>query len=164
MVVVARSFQPPGFELGHWFFVVVFCTDKKLEILYPSIRYKMASALANWHPSDKSAHKILEPWVQVMYAFVSSAVAFSGTCNEHVVCVQWMQVFTPQVMESFVARTIVPKLAYCLQMELQINPHQQKIGERRKCCFYLRSSNVIVCVWYCCLLCVCVCVQVHLSG
>ena len=26
----------------------------------------MASALNNWHPSDKSAHKILEPWVQVI--------------------------------------------------------------------------------------------------
>ena len=39
-----------------------------------------------------------------------------------------LQVFTPQVMESFVVRTILPKLAYCLQVELQINPHQQKIG------------------------------------
>ena len=38
---------------------------KKLEIAYPSIRYKMASALNNWHPSDKSAHKILEPWMEV---------------------------------------------------------------------------------------------------
>ena len=42
-------------------------TETKLEVLYPSIRYKMASALANWHPSDKSAHKILEPWVPVSW-------------------------------------------------------------------------------------------------
>lgn len=74
--------------------------DKKLVSFYPSIRFKMASALNNWHPSDKSAHKILEPWVQV---------------------------FSPQVMEAFVVRTILPKLSYCLQVELHINPQQQDI-------------------------------------
>ena len=40
-------------------------TERKLELLYPTIRHKLAIALNNWHPSDLSAHKILEPWVQV---------------------------------------------------------------------------------------------------
>ena len=31
-------------------------------------------------------------------------------------------------MESFVIKTILPKLMYCMQMELHINPHQQDIG------------------------------------
>lgn len=33
-------------------------------------------------------------------------------------------------MEAFVVRAILPKLAYCLQLELRINPHQQDIGEQ----------------------------------
>ena len=32
-------------------------------------------------------------------------------------------------MEAFVVRTILPKLAYCLQVELRINPHQQDISK-----------------------------------
>lgn len=39
--------------------------ERRLEMLYPTIRHKLAIALNNWHPSDLSAHKILEPWVQV---------------------------------------------------------------------------------------------------
>lgn len=45
--------------------VSVLALGAKLEPLYGPIRYKMALALSNWHPSDKSAHKILEPWVEV---------------------------------------------------------------------------------------------------
>ena len=39
--------------------------EQRLEVVYGPIRYKMATALNNWHPSDSSAHKILEPWVKV---------------------------------------------------------------------------------------------------
>ena len=42
--------------------------EHRLEVLYGPIRYKMALALNNWHPSDSSAHKILEPWVKVSVA------------------------------------------------------------------------------------------------
>jgi tuftelin-interacting protein 11 len=74
--------------------------EKKLELLYPTIRHKLAIALNSWHPSDLSAHKILEPWVQV---------------------------FSKETMEAFVVRHILPKLGYCLQT-LAINPHHQDIG------------------------------------
>ena len=30
--------------------------------IFPTIRYKLSNALANWHPSDKSAKAILTPW------------------------------------------------------------------------------------------------------
>lgn len=40
-------------------------TGNDLEVLYGSIRHKLAVALNNWHPSDSSAHKILEPWIKV---------------------------------------------------------------------------------------------------
>ena len=40
--------------------------ERKLELLYPTIRHKLAIALNSWHPSDQSAHKILEPWIQVI--------------------------------------------------------------------------------------------------
>jgi tuftelin-interacting protein 11 len=75
-------------------------TERKLELLYPTIRHKLAIALNNWHPSDLSAHKILEPWVQV---------------------------FSKETMEAFVVRHILPKLAYCIQT-MTINPHNQDIS------------------------------------
>ncbi len=43
-------------------------------------------------------------------------------------------------MEAFLVRAILPKLAYCIQMELQINPHKQVIGEEQL------SPNVIQCI------------------
>ena len=50
--------------------LILSCAEKKLELLYPSIRYKMASALNNWHPSDTSAHIILKPWIQVRCGYI----------------------------------------------------------------------------------------------
>ncbi len=55
-----------------------FLIGRKLETFYPTIRYKMAAALTNWHPSDKSAHKILEPWVEV-------CTSLSVDCTEGVI-------------------------------------------------------------------------------
>ena len=37
----------------------------QLEIVYPTIRNKLAAALTAWHPSDRSAKLILMPWVEV---------------------------------------------------------------------------------------------------
>jgi len=75
--------------------------ENRLEPVYPTIRYKLANALKSWHPSDLSAHMILEPWVDV---------------------------FPPGVMEAFVSRTILPQLSYCLQL-MVINPNNQDIRE-----------------------------------
>ena len=35
----------------------------QLDVVYPTIKHKLASALKNWHPSDKSARLILLPYV-----------------------------------------------------------------------------------------------------
>ena len=35
---------------------------RQLEDLYPTIRFKLASALQSWHPSDGSALALLSPW------------------------------------------------------------------------------------------------------
>ena len=37
----------------------------QLEIVYPTIRLKLANALLKWHPEDKSARLILMPWRDV---------------------------------------------------------------------------------------------------
>ena len=71
----------------------------KLEPLYVPIRYKLAVALNNWNPSDSSAYMMLKPWAQA---------------------------FSPGAMETFLARTIIPKLTITLDM-LDINPRNQNI-------------------------------------
>lgn len=40
----------------------------QLEDLYPTIRFKLATALQAWHPSDASALALLSPWHKVMTA------------------------------------------------------------------------------------------------
>jgi tuftelin-interacting protein 11 len=37
----------------------------RLETLYPSIRFRLSTALQAWHPSDGSALALLSPWHKV---------------------------------------------------------------------------------------------------
>ena len=37
----------------------------RLESLYPSIRFRLSTALQAWHPSDASALALLSPWHRV---------------------------------------------------------------------------------------------------
>ena len=55
--------------------------ENRLEVLYAPIRYKMALALNNWHPSDSSAHKILEPWVKVSMGDLNTCGVMLATGN-----------------------------------------------------------------------------------
>ncbi|XP_013412007.1 tuftelin-interacting protein 11 isoform X2 [Lingula anatina] len=71
----------------------------KLETLYAPIRFKLANALKNWHPSDPSAKMILEPW---------------------------RKVFQQGHLDAFLAKNILPKLNLCMQ-EFVINPHNQHL-------------------------------------
>ena len=72
----------------------------RLEIVYPTIRNKLANALNNWHPSDRSAKLILLPWKDV---------------------------FTRGSMQAFLVRNIVPKLESAIS-GLVINPHNQDLS------------------------------------
>ena len=81
-------------------YLVVVCAADRLEPLYILIRQKLSNALTKWHPSDRSAKLILQPWVGV---------------------------FNPSHMNVFLAKNIVPKLALCMH-EFIINPHQQQLG------------------------------------
>lgn len=71
----------------------------RLEPLYAPIRHKLSNAMVNWHPSDDSARKILQPWVQV---------------------------FPRGAMDAFVVKNILPKLVLCMQ-DFVINPHAQHL-------------------------------------
>ncbi|KAK0075500.1 hypothetical protein PV325_006813 [Microctonus aethiopoides] len=68
-------------------------------LIYPIIRRKLGSALGGWHPSDRSARLMLEPWSQV---------------------------FSKGDMEAFLVKNILPKLQIALS-EFVINPHQQHL-------------------------------------
>lgn len=72
----------------------------RMEPLYQPIRYRLSVALTNWHPRDQSARAILLPWVNV---------------------------FSQGSMDHLLTRSILPKLAECLQNELVINPSDQKL-------------------------------------
>ena len=50
---------------------------QQLEIVYPTIRNKLASALNAWHPSDRSAKLILMPWKDVFSKVRFSLVAIT---------------------------------------------------------------------------------------
>lgn len=65
--------------------------------IYPIIRRKLGSALGSWHPSDRSARLMLQPWAEV---------------------------FTKGDMEAFLVKNIVPKLQTVLT-QFVIYPHQQ---------------------------------------
>ncbi|KMQ91009.1 tuftelin-interacting protein 11-like protein [Lasius niger] len=68
-------------------------------LIYPIIRRKLGSALGGWHPSDRSARLMLQPWAEV---------------------------FAKGDMEAFLVKNIIPKLQIALS-EFVINPHQQHI-------------------------------------
>ncbi|KAL1505399.1 hypothetical protein ABEB36_004973 [Hypothenemus hampei] len=72
--------------------------DERLqEKIYPVIQEKLGTALNSWHPSDRSAKLMLQPWQRVL-----SEGAFL----------------------AFLLKYIVPKLELCMQ-SMVINPHQQ---------------------------------------
>lgn len=68
--------------------------------IFPLIQEKLGTALANWHPSDRSAKLMLKPWQPALPEGIFSA---------------------------FLHKHIVPKLNICMQ-SLVINPHQQHLG------------------------------------
>ncbi|KAJ8960382.1 hypothetical protein NQ314_006072 [Rhamnusium bicolor] len=74
--------------------------DTRLQAtIYPIIQEKLGTALSNWHPSDRSAKLMLQPWQRAL-----SQGAFV----------------------AFLLKHIVPKLQICMQ-SLVINPHQQHL-------------------------------------
>lgn len=52
----------------------------ELEIVYPTIRHKLATALHAWHPSDKSARLILLPWKEVFDRASLQAFLLKNIC------------------------------------------------------------------------------------
>jgi len=81
----------------------------RLDIVYPTIRNKLANALANWHPTDRSAKMILVPWKEV---------------------------FTPSSMHAFLVKNIIPKLETAL-LHLPINPVNQDLSLWNAVCDWL---------------------------
>ena len=81
--------------IHHW----LPCLSSRLEVVYPTIRQKMAQALVNWEPSDRSAISLLLPWVPV---------------------------FSKGSMDAFLVRDILPKLQNAMS-NWKINSAQQQL-------------------------------------
>lgn len=75
--------------------------SEALEPLYREVRSKLADVLQAWHASDQSAYIVVAPWHRV-----------------------WRD----EDFESFLVRSILPKLASALQNEFTVAPHQQNIA------------------------------------
>jgi len=69
--------------------------------LWPVIRYKFSTALAQWHPADGSVLAILGPW---------------------------RRVFGPREWDQLIGRAVVPKLTAALA-EFVVNPADQRLDE-----------------------------------
>ena len=57
----------PQYDTGmsHKLLRLLSSIGNRMEPLYAPIRYKLATALTNWHPADPSAKMMLEPWQKV---------------------------------------------------------------------------------------------------
>ena len=51
----------------------------RMEELYPGIRFKLSTALQQWHPSDQSALALLSPWHTVSI-WLLKLIALLGCC------------------------------------------------------------------------------------
>ena len=71
--------------------------------IFPTIRFKLANALTNWHPSDKSAYAILTPWKPPVFSVGS-----------------W---------DAFVCKNILPKLQLILANgdQFLLDPTEQNL-------------------------------------
>ena len=60
------------YHISHYISERFYSVGDRLEPLYAPIRFKLASALTNWHPSDPSAKMMLEPWSKVQTSLADS--------------------------------------------------------------------------------------------
>lgn len=72
----------------------------RLAELFTNIRYKLSVVLRQWHPSDESALHIITPWKDV---------------------------WTPEQLETFTTKAILPKLSMVLRDEFEVNPRDQNM-------------------------------------
>ena len=50
----------------------------RMEDLYPAIRFKLSTALQQWHPSDQSALALLSPWHTVPNPYPSACYKWTS--------------------------------------------------------------------------------------
>ncbi|CAG8559836.1 7543_t:CDS:10 [Paraglomus brasilianum] len=84
--------------IHHWLHPWLPIFGDRMEPLYVIIRQKLRVALRTWHPRDPSAFTILFPWKNV---------------------------FRETDMQSFLRKSILPKLVEVLRDEFEVNPRDQ---------------------------------------
>ncbi|RUS24761.1 GC-rich sequence DNA-binding factor-like protein-domain-containing protein [Jimgerdemannia flammicorona] len=71
----------------------------RLAPLFATVRQKLIVALRQWHPSDPSALRIIDPW---------------------------RDVFSSADMETLIVKAVLPRLVAILRTEFTVNPRDQK--------------------------------------
>ncbi|KAI7863705.1 GC-rich sequence DNA-binding factor-like protein-domain-containing protein [Spinellus fusiger] len=89
----------------------------RLADIFTTIRQKLSTILSQWHPSDESALHIITPWKDV---------------------------WTPSQMETFLTRSILPKLTQVLRHEFVVNPRDQQIEPLVWCLAWKDTISVTI--------------------
>ncbi|KAJ1976094.1 hypothetical protein H4R35_002852 [Dimargaris xerosporica] len=90
----------PRLELHLWLHPWLPILGDRMGSLLAPVRHQLAVRLKKWHPSEPSAHALIQPWVHVLQ---------------------------PQDLDRLVRRYIVPKLQMTLRQELTVNPRNQNM-------------------------------------
>lgn len=98
----------PSSSIQHWLLLwKELLGSHRMSQLYLVIRHKLAIACSSWHPRDTTMRERIQLW-------------------QH----EW----DPATFQSFLERSVVPKLVQCLRRELRINPKNQQLDVMKWIC------------------------------
>jgi len=119
---------------------------ERLDVVYPTIRNKLSSALSAWHPADRSAKMILLPWVEVfsrpsMLAFLTKNIVpkletalatfpispRNQDMSLWTAVMDWSDMLPPPQLAQMLAQSFFPRWLQVLAGWLNSNPNYEEV-------------------------------------